>query len=158
MNYYRGVYEWIGCVTQTYSVVCHNLFVKKRCGLHLITKILSSTSIKTSWPACTVTFSKERWIRAYTMAYKTSRIRHQCRKTTVLSCQICLINTGVDEQHLNIDYRQELWPPEMSLSKCKCWYSKNCLHFLKGAVPFKLPNQGTLTEGKGSVQLTSLLR
>ncbi len=39
-------------------------FVKEPCGLHLITKILSSTSIKTSWPACTVAFFKERWIEA----------------------------------------------------------------------------------------------
>ena len=26
---------------------------------------------------------------------------------------------------------------QMSLSKSKCWYSNNCLHFLKGAVPLK---------------------
>jgi len=26
----------------------------------------------------------------------TECIRHQCRKTTVLSCQRCLINTGVE--------------------------------------------------------------
>ena len=26
----------------------------------------------------------------------------------------------------------------MSLSKSKCWYSKNCLHFLKHAVPLLL--------------------
>jgi hypothetical protein len=24
---------------------------------------------------------------------------------------------------------------QMSLSKSKCWYSRNCLHFLKRAVP-----------------------
>jgi len=27
---------------------------------------------------------------------RTTRIRHQCRKTTVLSCPRCLINTGVE--------------------------------------------------------------
>ncbi len=27
--------------------------------------------------------------------------------------------------------------PQMSLCKSKCWYSKNCLHFVKGAVPFE---------------------
>ena len=26
---------------------------------------------------------------------------------------------------------------QMYLSKCKCWYSNNCLHFLKCAVPFR---------------------
>jgi hypothetical protein len=36
---------------------------------------------------------------------KTALIRHQCRKTTVLSCHICLIKNGAEknEQHLNID-------------------------------------------------------
>ncbi len=36
---------------------------------------------------------------------RTAHIRHLCRKTTVLSCHRCLINTGVEtnEQHLNID-------------------------------------------------------
>ena len=35
----------------------------------------------------------------------TARIWHDCRKTTVLSCHRCLINTvvGKNEQHLNID-------------------------------------------------------
>ncbi len=28
---------------------------------------------------------------------RTVRIRHQCRKTTVLSCHRCLINTGVEK-------------------------------------------------------------
>ncbi len=30
-------------------------------------------------------------------------IRHQCRKTTVLRCRRCVINTGVKKTHLNID-------------------------------------------------------
>jgi hypothetical protein len=36
---------------------------------------------------------------------RTAHIRHQCRKTIVLSCHRCLINSGVEknEQHLNID-------------------------------------------------------
>ncbi len=29
----------------------------------------------------------------------------------------------------------------MSLSKSKCWYSNNCLHFLKCAVPLKTSQQ-----------------
>jgi hypothetical protein len=35
----------------------------------------------------------------------TARIRHQCRKTTVLKCHKCLINTGAEknQQHLNKD-------------------------------------------------------
>jgi hypothetical protein len=28
------------------------------------------------------------------------------------------------------------YDPQMYLSKSKCWYSNNCLHFLKHAVPF----------------------
>ncbi len=63
-------------------------------------------------------------------------IGYQRRKTTVLSCHICLINTGAEknEQHLNIDYN---FYHKMSLSKSKCWYSNNCFHFLKCADPFK---------------------
>jgi hypothetical protein len=55
-------------------------------------------------------------------------IRHQCRKTTVLSCHRCLSKTGVEknEQHLNIDNN---FDHQMSVSKCKCWYSNNCLQF-----------------------------
>ncbi len=30
-------------------------------------------------------------------------IRHQCRKTAVLSCHSCLIKTGVEKLYLNID-------------------------------------------------------
>jgi hypothetical protein len=37
-----------------------------------------------------------------------------------------------NEQHLNIDYN---FDHQMSLSKSKCWYSNNCLQFLKHAVP-----------------------
>jgi hypothetical protein len=65
---------------------------------------------------------------------KSACIRHQCRKTIVLSCHhLCLINTGVEknELHLNIDYNFDL---QMSLSKSKCLYSNNFLHFLKRAV------------------------
>jgi len=45
--------------------------------------------------------------------------RHRCRKTTVLGCHRCLINTGVEknEQHLNIDSN---FDHQMSLSKSKC--------------------------------------
>ncbi len=54
-----------------------------------------------------------------------ARIRHQCRKTTVLTCHRFLINTGVEknEQHLNIEKN---FYHHMSLSKSKCWYSNNC--------------------------------
>jgi hypothetical protein len=38
-----------------------------------------------------------------------------------------------NEQHLNIYYN---FYHQMSLRKSKCWYSNNCLHFLKCAVPF----------------------
>jgi hypothetical protein len=55
---------------------------------------------------------------------RTSCIRHQCRKTTVLSCNRCLNNTGVEknEQNFNIDYN---FDHQMSLSKMKYWYSNN---------------------------------
>jgi hypothetical protein len=61
--------------------------------------------------------------------------KHQCRKTAVLSCRRFLINSGVEkkEQHLNMDSNYDY---QMSLSKSKCWYSNNCLHFLKCGVPF----------------------
>jgi hypothetical protein len=36
-----------------------------------------------------------------------------------------------NEQHLNIDESFD----HISLSKSKCWYLDNCLHFLKRAVP-----------------------
>ena len=57
-------------------------------------------------------------------------IRHQCRKTTVLSGHSCLINTGVEKMNyiyictLNFDH-------QMSLSKSKFLFSNNCLHFVK---------------------------
>jgi hypothetical protein len=38
---------------------------------------------------------------------RTMHIRHQCRKTTVLSCHRCLINTGVLQQYL-LPYRNKL--------------------------------------------------
>ncbi len=58
----------------------------------------------------------------------TSHIRHQCGKTTVLNCNTCRINTCVEknELHLNIDYN---FDHQLTLSKSKCWYSNNCLHF-----------------------------
>ncbi len=51
---------------------------------------------------------------------RTACVRHICRKTTVLSCHRCLINTN--EQRLNKDWSFE---HQMSLSKRKCWYSNN---------------------------------
>jgi hypothetical protein len=39
-----------------------------------------------------------------------------------------------NELHLNVDLN---FDPQMSLSKGKSWYSNNCLHFLKCAVPLK---------------------
>ncbi len=42
-----------------------------------------------------------------------AHIRHQCRKTIVLGCHRCLINTGF-KQWTTLKYRLELWPPEVS--------------------------------------------
>jgi len=41
----------------------------------------------------------------YSQVKRTAHIRHQCRKATVLSCNRCLLNTGVkeNERHLDID-------------------------------------------------------
>jgi hypothetical protein len=36
-------------------------------------------------------------IRPPFLSNRTERIRHQCRKTNVLSCHRCLINTGVEK-------------------------------------------------------------
>ncbi len=44
---------------------------------------------------------------------RQARIRHQCRKTTVLSCHRCLINTVV-EKWTTFNYRLELWPRDVS--------------------------------------------
>jgi hypothetical protein len=61
---------------------------------------------------------------------------HLCRKTTVLSCHRCLINTGVkNEQDLNIDQN---FDHKMSLGQSKCWYSNNCLHFFKACSSIEL--------------------
>ena len=74
---------------------------------------------------------KEQWWP--TFYNRTVRVKHQCRKTTVLSWHRCLINTGVkNELHLNIDYN---FKHKMSLSRSKCWYSNNCLYFLNVLVP-----------------------
>jgi len=40
--------------------------------------------------------------------------RHQCRKTIVLSCHRCVINTGV-EKRTTFKYRVELGPPDVSM-------------------------------------------
>ncbi len=65
---------------------------------------------------------------------RTAHIRHQCKKTIVSSCHRCLIKNGVEknEQPLNI---VQNFDHQMSLNKRKCWYSNNCLHFLKPALP-----------------------
>ena len=53
---------------------------------------------------------------------RTTRIRHQCMETTVLSFHRCLINTGVKK--MNTDYNFD-----HQMHKSKCWYSSNCLHY-----------------------------
>ncbi len=60
----------------------------------------------------------------------TAYIGHECRKTTVLNCHRCLINTGVEKNELYLNIYFNLFH-QMSLSKSKCWYSNNCLHFFK---------------------------
>jgi len=54
--------------------------------------------------------------------------------TGVLSCHRFLINPGVEKVNINMDLNYD---HQMSLSKSKCWYSNNCLHFLKCAVPLR---------------------
>jgi hypothetical protein len=63
----------------------------------------------------------------------TERIRYQCSKTTVLSCRKCIINNdAVKMNNIYIDYN---FDHQMSLSMSKCWYSNNCLYFLRCSVP-----------------------
>ncbi len=68
--------------------------------------------------------------RSWQLIYlnRTAHIRQQCRKTTILNFPSCVAYTGFEKmnQHLNIDYN---FDHQMSLSKNKCWYSSNCLHF-----------------------------
>ncbi len=49
-------------------------------------------------------------------------IRHLCKKTNVLRCHRCLINTGVEKMNINMF---ENFDHQMPLSKRKCWYSNN---------------------------------
>ncbi len=44
----------------------------------------------------------------------TACIRQQCRKTAVLSCHRCLINTGVEKKWTTFKYGLELWQPDVS--------------------------------------------
>ncbi len=37
----------------------------------------------------------------------------------------------------------------MSLSKSKCWYSNNCLHFLKCAIPFSAMGKNSMQRWDG---------
>jgi hypothetical protein len=72
-------------------------------------------------------FSNEMfWAHVSDSFNRTIRIKHHCRKATVFSCHWCLINASVSKMSniSNFDH-------QMSLSKRKCWYSNNCLHFLK---------------------------
>ncbi len=45
---------------------------------------------------------------------RRARIRHQCRKTTVLSRNRCSIHTGVEKMNYIYNYRLELCPPDVS--------------------------------------------
>jgi hypothetical protein len=38
-------------------------------------------------------------LKTFQNIYRKARIRHQCRKTTALSCYRCLINTGVEKMN-----------------------------------------------------------
>jgi len=44
---------------------------------------------------------ERRFLKAWLAGTKngTAHIRHQCRKTTVLSCHRCLIKTGVEKMN-----------------------------------------------------------
>ncbi len=55
---------------------------------------------------------------------KRALIRHQCKKTTVLSSHRCLNSSGVEKMNkiLNIDQN---FDHQMYLSKMKYWYSNN---------------------------------
>ncbi len=46
-------------------------------------------------------FEKNKLGRFSQLGNRTAHIRHQCRKTTLLSCHRCLINTGVEKMSYN---------------------------------------------------------
>ncbi len=68
------------------------------------------------------------WIR---IRYGTTHIRHQCRKTAVLSCHRCLINSGV-KKWTKFKNGLELWPPDVRVNG---GIQTNVYIFLKCAVP-----------------------
>ncbi len=44
-------------------------------------------------------FFQNHFLQRNILDNRTAHIRHQCRKTTVLSCQRCLINTGIEKMN-----------------------------------------------------------
>ncbi len=63
-------------------------------------------------------------------AYQTPMQENSCLKLPQISNQLwSLKNEPRQDQNLG---------HQMSLSKSKCWYSNNCLHFLKCTVPLSL--------------------
>ncbi len=67
-------------------------------------------------------------VRTTSITNRTACIRYQCMHTAVLSCHRSLINT-VEKMYKILNTDQN-FDHQMSLSKSKCWYSNNCLHFL----------------------------
>ena len=83
------------------------------------------------------------------MRIKLARLSHSCLCLIIEQCILdnnagnnCLKLPQMsnkhwcwkNEQHLNIN---DNFDHQMSLSKSKCWYSNNCLHFSKRTVPLR---------------------
>ncbi len=69
-----------------------------------------------SWSPCSLslqTVSIHPGAKEKTKFSRIAQIRHQCRKTTVLSYHRCLIKTGF-EKWTTFKYRLEVWPPDVS--------------------------------------------
>ncbi len=76
----------------------------------------------------------------------TPHIRHQCRRTSVLSFHRCKLTLAL-KKWTTFKYRLQLWPSDVYKQyNSECWYSKNCLHFLKRAV--------TLEKEDGQLSIT----
>ena len=79
--------------------------------------MLVVTSIRFPHRVCVklTALSQQRLLSANMIFFnnRTVHIRHQCRKTKVLSCHRCVINSGV-KNWTTFKYRLELWQPDVS--------------------------------------------
>jgi hypothetical protein len=82
----------------------------------------------------------------------TKIVQHICRKTTVLSCHRCLINTQVEKlkKWTILNYRLELWPLDVFKKEWMLVF-KQLFTFLKCAVPLLRTNALAHLPGDGKI-------